>query len=342
MKPVHIAIVLAAVVLVIGATVLGVFTLKKFDENSSFETLGGVQVKLSMNYAAVDRVWTDEEKSEAVDRAVAILASRFASAAEARVEVRRVPGENRIEMQLTDVWDFNGKFRLLMKPAILEFKLVVDDAKATSAIGQLDRLLEENLATFEGRYPALPAFREASYTPAGELFTSLTTDFGYPMRVQPENVPLLRQLLQDNDVRKSMPGGWEFLVSANDPRDPSAPRSLYLVESEAQLHGGYIKKADVLTSATAIGEPVIEITMTPEGTKMLETVTGQNINRRLAIVLDDAVLMAPVIRDKIRGKVQLSGFGSIEEAQQVCTALSSGSLDAPLVIEDVIVVEPKK
>jgi preprotein translocase subunit SecD len=71
------------------------------------------------------------------------------------------------------------------------------------------------------------------------------------------------------------------------------------------------------------------------GAKTFEQITGENVGRRLAIVLDNVVQSAPNIRDRIAGgSASISGGFSKEEARQLAVVLRSGALPAPLKFEE--------
>ena len=81
----------------------------------------------------------------------------------------------------------------------------------------------------------------------------------------------------------------------------------------------------------ASGRWVVNLSMSPEGTKRWSRFTGANINRQVAIVLDNKVYMAPVIQDKIpTGQTQVTGFADVNEAKDIANVLRAGELPAPV------------
>lgn len=81
------------------------------------------------------------------------------------------------------------------------------------------------------------------------------------------------------------------------------------------------------------GTPYVSLTFSPKGSMQFETITGENIKRRLAIVLDGKVYSAPVIQDKIAGgSASISGDFTTEEANDLAVILRAGSLPAPVSI----------
>jgi protein-export membrane protein SecD len=81
------------------------------------------------------------------------------------------------------------------------------------------------------------------------------------------------------------------------------------------------------------GQWIVNLDMTKEGRKKWSKFTGENINRQVAIILDDKVFMAPFIRDKISsGGTQISGFADMQEAKDIASVLKAGELPAPIKI----------
>ena len=111
-------------------------------------------------------------------------------------------------------------------------------------------------------------------------------------------------------------------------------RQLYYVSSDPEISGGMIQepKATMGGAGTdASGQWVVNLSMSPEGTKRWSRFTGANVNRQVAIVLDNKVFMAPVIRDKIpTGQTQVTGFANVNEAKDIANVLRAGELPAPV------------
>lgn len=78
-------------------------------------------------------------------------------------------------------------------------------------------------------------------------------------------------------------------------------------------------------------EPVISFSLNSVGAKIFGDFSGNNVGKRMAVVLDNKVYSAPVIRERIGGgSGQISGSFTAEEAKNVAIALRSGALSAPL------------
>lgn len=104
----------------------------------------------------------------------------------------------------------------------------------------------------------------------------------------------------------------------------------YLMKKQTLLTGDLLTEAKVDIDQL-YNEPTISIAFNSEGKKRFEQITGANVQKRLAIILDKNVYSAPVIKQKISGgKAQIEGAFSMEEAKDLANVLRSGSLKAPL------------
>jgi len=107
-----------------------------------------------------------------------------------------------------------------------------------------------------------------------------------------------------------------------------------LVKRRAELTGGSLKSAN--PTVGQYGEPIVSFNLDSKGGKVFALLTEQNIGKRLAIVMDNEVLMAPVIRSAITGGSGIiEGNFTQEEVQDIANVLNAGALPAPVeIIED--------
>ena len=114
--------------------------------------------------------------------------------------------------------------------------------------------------------------------------------------------------------------------------DGTTPGETYPVETRAALAG------DHLTDARAgfdgqTNEPIVSFRFDSVGAREFGDITRANVGRPFAIVLDDKVLSAPVIREPITGgSGQISGNFSVQEASDLAALLRAGALPAPLTV----------
>ena len=85
--------------------------------------------------------------------------------------------------------------------------------------------------------------------------------------------------------------------------------------------------------------PYVSITFDGKGGREFERITGDNIKKRMAIVLDNTIYSAPVIQDRISGgRAQITGTFTMQEANDLAIVLRAGALPAPLkIIQDLTV-----
>ncbi len=103
-----------------------------------------------------------------------------------------------------------------------------------------------------------------------------------------------------------------------------------LLKNTVLMTGDMIKNAQVRIGGN-FNEPYVSIDLTSRGGKIFANVTGKNVGKRMAIVLDDVVRSAPVIKDKILGgHAQITGSFTHEEAADLAIVLRVGALPAPV------------
>jgi preprotein translocase subunit SecD len=108
-----------------------------------------------------------------------------------------------------------------------------------------------------------------------------------------------------------------------------------VVKSKTVMTGDLLSDAQVRID-TRFNEPYVAIDFNPVGAKRFDQITAANVGKRMAIVLDDTVYSAPVIRERISGgSAQISGSFTEQEATDLAIVLRAGSLPAPVkILED--------
>ena len=114
----------------------------------------------------------------------------------------------------------------------------------------------------------------------------------------------------------------------------------YLLKKRTILTGDRLVDAQVRIE-TQFNEPYVAMEFDARGAKIFEKITEKNVNKRLAIILDNNVYSAPVIKEKIAGgHAQITGRFSPEEARDLAIVLRAGSLPAPVTILEKRTVGP--
>ena len=112
-----------------------------------------------------------------------------------------------------------------------------------------------------------------------------------------------------------------------------------LIKKKVMLSGDAVKDASLRLGD--FGEPEVHVDFSPRGATEFGRITGENVKKRMAIILDGVVRSAPVIQEKIGGgKARISGNFSSEEAQDLRIVLRAGSLPATVKIVQNITVGP--
>lgn len=107
-----------------------------------------------------------------------------------------------------------------------------------------------------------------------------------------------------------------------------------VVQEEILMSGDAVRTAQVDVNPRT-NEIEVVLRLTSVGAKTFERITGENVGKRLAIILDGVSYSAPVIRDRIGGGVaQITGGFTSDEAHRLAIVLRSGALPAPLTFEE--------
>jgi len=148
---------------------------------------------------------------------------------------------------------------------------------------------------------------------------------------------------EENSVEEALKGnippGDEILYQIKGEAG-SQTKIPFLLKKRAVITGEYLTDARVQIDSR-YNEPYVSLTFDSRGARLFEQITGANIKKRLAIVLDDVVNSAPVIQDKISGgRAQITGRFSMEEARDLAIVLRAGALPAPVKIIEERTVGP--
>lgn len=144
----------------------------------------------------------------------------------------------------------------------------------------------------------------------------------------------------DEAMKGNMPAGDEILYNTTvDIKTGSKIKQPYLLKKRTSLTGKYITDARV--SFGQYNEPYVAMSFDNKGARIFERITGENVGKRLAIVLDNNVYSAPVINDKISGgRAQITGRFSMDDAKDLAIVLRAGALPAPVKILEERTVGP--
>jgi protein-export membrane protein SecD len=156
-------------------------------------------------------------------------------------------------------------------------------------------------------------------------------------------VPTVTALLATEQAQRMMPGSSEFIWGheARPLQDGTDARVLYLVEKRATLDGSFLIDAVTRPDPDDPTQLNVGFRLNRAGAIIFARFTGENIGRRIAIVLDDKIRSAPVVQSKIPGgEGRITGLDNDEEAGDLAIVLRAGALPAPVKIIEERTVGP--
>jgi preprotein translocase subunit SecD len=131
-----------------------------------------------------------------------------------------------------------------------------------------------------------------------------------------------------------------LLLRADKDTLPNGQPAMYAVRQRVEVEGASLTRASAGTNPQS-GEWIVNFEFDTIGARRFGDVTRQNVGRPFAIVLDDKVISAPVIREPILGgRGQISGRFTAADAQDLSVLLRAGALPAPLTIVEERTVGP--
>ncbi len=220
-------------------------------------------------------------------------------------------GKDRIVIQLPGVKDIDRAKELIGKTAKLEFRLVNDKTPFSTLQAWVEKAKKAGIEYKQG-------MRFSEYLSKLNKFLGKELPEGYEIAFQKTTSKAT------NQVTKMIP---------------------YLVETTPRLTGDDLQDAGVQIDQRK-NEPYVSLVFKSSGAKRFEELTGKNIGRRLAVILDGNVYTAPNIQSRIAGgRAQVTlGTGSfnklMKEARDIALVLRAGALPVQLDFEEQRVVGP--
>lgn len=273
-------------------------------------------------------VYLKNQRDAALDRAIEIIRTRVDRFGVTEPSIVK-QGSSRIVVELPGVDDEERVRNLLKGTARLEFRTgpdaqdfvnfrgraieyfnVVPDTTDSLALNATTNALVDVLSFVQGQTPYV---------------------FGYALA---QDTATVNSLLGQEDIQRMLPRNTELLWGANPISlgDGSEQFTLFGVNSRAELTGEVIEEASIqFDPATNAAE--VAMGMNSDGARTWARVTGANIGKPIAIVLDKYIVSYPNVQTKITGgNSTINGLDGIEEAEDLVNILMSGALPAPLEI----------
>lgn len=258
------------------------------------------------------------QRDAAVTRAIEIIRTRVDRYGVTEPSILE-QGNNRIVVELPGIDDEERVRNLLKGTARLEFRLAADANEFMNFAEQVFSYYEQTDSANAVTNPLMEVL-----APAQSPYV-----LGYATTADTARV---MDLLNTEEVQRMMPRNTTVLWSAK-PLPGQGGTALYEligVRTQVELTGEVIEAASIqFDPATNI--PEVSMTMNTEGARRWSRITGANIGKPVAIVLDDYVFSYPNVITKItNGRSSITGLGGVNEADDLVNILLSGALPAPL------------
>ena len=341
---------------------------KKFQEK---------QIRLSRYYGSIrdndDEVITKlrDESNNAVDRAMEIVRNRVDQYGVSEPSIQK-QGGNRIIVELPGVSKEAEVRQLLQGTALLEFKLLIDPEIALKVYNSIDKslagkeidsLVTDSSKTIAKKETAKSDTSNSSDTGLAQLpedqaknieqqrkehpFFALANSFSQKewdgqLYSADEDRGKVMQILDRPEIKRLIPSDMGFVWSAKPITTADGKKfySLFAVKKIAELNGGVITDAHATIDPT-YNTPIVEMKMNNDGSRDWARITGANINKRIAIIMDNACFSAPKVINKIpNGSSQITGMTDVQEAKLLEIVLKAGALPAPVEIIQQATVGP--
>ena len=273
------------------------------------------------------QAYLQKQRTSAVDRAMEIIRSRVDRYGVTEPAIFK-QGNNRVVVELPGVSNKQRIRDLLKGTARLEFRLVGQPDQISNAkdrvVGYYDQVSADTSDTVQqgaAQNPLLEVLNPRGRNPYS---------FGYSTG---RDTARVNELLQRPEVQELLPRNIELMWGASAFTETEQGQELFEligVRSEVELTGDVISEASV-NFDQATNQPRVSMNMNAEGARRWARITGANIGKPIAIVLDGYVYSYPNVETKIsNGRSSISGLESVTEAEDLVNILLSGALPAPL------------
>ncbi len=317
----------------------------KLDKNVSlYQKFGSGDLRDKIQPNASNKEVVDairKETSEAYERTYQIISRRIDRFGVAQPTIQKLPASERILVELPGVKDQDRVRKLLRGTAQLEFwltyeskdaKVFLDDINEFSDMGQTvdstDSVEVTSVSNGVKLYDKLSVYASSGAV-AGMARLADTSSINY----------ILREAAKKNvyDSKREVKFMW-----GNKP-DTADFIALYAIEVTTKDGSPLLDGGCITDASHDVGNQGNEVNMkmNSTGAREWKRITGENVGRCIAIVLDNQVYSAPNVNGEIAGgRSQITGRFTIEEAQDLANVLKSGKLPAPARIVSDTVVGP--
>jgi len=313
-----------------------------------------------------------DQTSEAVDRSLEILRNRIDQFGVTEPTIQK-QGGRRIIIELAGVEDRDRVNSIIGKTAKLEFKLLKDEDISTKVAEKINDFItarvkpsdttnaaEGDVEADTSSSTALEEMFGVDETEVAATDTSDTTAVksadsifeeglffqspydGNTILVGIDKEDKFKDVIDLPAMKKIIAesaGSAEYLWGSKKQFDEQF-LSVYLVNKKEELSGESIIEAipqpASMDDPANIGKFEVSLTFDDNGAKIFSRVIGANVGKRLAIILDERIYLAPTLQTKIsNGRARITGIDSFNEARDLAIVLKAGALPAPVhIIEE--------
>jgi SecD/SecF fusion protein len=303
------------------------------------------------------------EVDGAFDRSFRVIQTRVDKFGVANPNLSRIPGTNRIQVELPGIDNPERVRKLLSGAAKLQFCEVFSIQEIGPSLdafyGVLNKIeIEDKLAkglssankkdtTSSALASALKSTSDSSKTDSLNRSNSLTNMLimgqNGEMNIRTKDTVRFNGLLRRPDVQNLFPANLSFMYDVS-PVVNETTKEEFVAIYPVKDAGNAPLEGDVITNAKqdydpTTGKPDVSMQMNALGARKWKALTGANVGRRIAILLDNYVYSAPNVNGEIAGgNSSISGGFSIEQATDLANVLKAGKLPAPTnIIEEAVV-----
>ncbi|GAB5520612.1 MAG: protein translocase subunit SecD [Rhodothermales bacterium] len=302
-------------------------------------------------------VYLRAQADEAVTRAMSIIRDRVDRYGVTEPSIQR-QGTRRVIVELPGVDDAERVRRLLRGTAMLEFRLMAEPQQLVASLQEMIEFFEEETAEAAAADTTADAVAAADTTlgiddlldrgeteATGNRLLDLIQPVGDGVTfayIAENDTADFNALIREPEVAGMLPTGVTLMYTSNPIGEDGQGREIFSVlgvRVEREMTGEVITDSKV--DFDELNQAEVTMTMNGEGATRWARVTGANIGKNVAIVLDNVVYSYPVVQGKISGgRSSITGLDSQDEASDIVTILKSGALPAPVEIVEERTVGP--
>ncbi len=333
-----------------------------------FRNIERVKEKPNATDGEVQSILNDEVNAM-VDNSYKVLRNRIDRFGVVQPNIQKLQSTGRILLELPGVKEPERVRKLLQGAANLEFyetytladvagalRQLSDQAKANKTVAEAEQTADTT-ATAEVKAAADSAAKAAEKAPAakeGDLTLAQLTGFEPLVSAQP-GTPVLGYVavgdtaavnaIINSPIAKTILPADLKLAWTVKPEKMQGGHEVFQLIALRTVNGQPVLNGDVVTRATSefdnLQGQVVSMTMNDEGARQWSRITGQNIGKAIAIVLDDQVYSFPNVNSQIDGgRSQISGKFTLEEANDLANVLESGKMVARVNVASESVIGP--